>query len=362
VPHRRCRECGIPRRIGRVHHWQTNGTIVNAQNPTLRHVFMEADFLPELRRRISEGLGYPVNGLFYDAERIAIRGTVEAFLGSLTYRVPSRVPFMRSLVVRYFNNLAWQTGTASSCTVKYKPGKYGVARMRNPFDLDLMAAVVAGAFEALDKKPFSSSWSKQDADYLIRVEAMHGNPDRSERFEIQSLPAKPGENQLPLCPSCGLPAGLGHLEWRDAEGIIIDRRSGTRMINLDGYTSILVNRELLRELGEEALPIIIGAERDATIKMLMQEGVRNDAPGENGENRLREMLDILPLYGWGLASSIEYSPGNLMHIWVDNPYDEYLLAGRISGFYQVIEGREAQVNWSLPEPSTICYTLSPNEG
>jgi len=28
-------------------------------------------------------------------------------------------------------------------------------------------------------------------------------------------------------------------------------------------------------------------------------------------------------------------------------------------FYQAIEGREVGVNWSLSEPSTICYTLTP---
>jgi len=44
------------------------------------------------------------------------------------------------------------------------------------------------------------------------------------------------------------------------------------------------------------------------------------------------MLDLLPLYGWGLAVDVEYSPGSLMHVWVDNPYDQYLLAGRLCGF------------------------------
>jgi len=161
---------------------------------------------------------------------------------------------MRGLVVRFFNNLAWQTGTAWSRTVStnrvIRRGAHA-----HPFDLDLMAAVVAGAFEALERRPFNASWSKQDGDYLIRVEIAEGKPELSERLEIRYLPLRPGDHHLQTCPSCGIPIGMGNLEWRENEGIIVDRRSGTRKINLERLYHPAVNQELLRELGEEALPI-----------------------------------------------------------------------------------------------------------
>ena len=141
----RQKTCGVPGQVGRLHRWMTNGTIVDARMTGIRQVFMAADFLPELRERISEGLDFPVSPIFYEAERNSVRVTVEAFLRGPLLRLTARIPIFRRAAVHYFNNLAWATGTASSHTVAYHSGRYGLALMRNPFDLDLMAAVVVGA-------------------------------------------------------------------------------------------------------------------------------------------------------------------------------------------------------------------------
>ena len=364
--YRRCKVCGIPLRIGRLHHWMTNGTIVNARVPGIRQVFMEADFLPELRRRISDGLGFPVNRIFYEAERNSVRITVEAFLRGPLLRVAARIPVFRRAAVHYFNNLAWQTGTAASKTLAYRSGRYGLARMHNPFDLDLMAAVVVGAFEALERKPFRSFWKKENGAYLLRVEAEPEKPELSGRLEARPEALKEGSLRLHSCPLCGLPAELSHLEWLEKEGLIIDRRRGIRMINLDGYTSRLVNRELVRELGESVVPIIIDAKRDYTLKMLDDLGMRPLMDREQRGEALLDMLSLLPLYGWGMASDLEYMPGSTLRVWVDNPFDEYLIAGRLAAFYEVAEGKRARVEWRSSALSTVIYVLSPaaisNEG
>jgi len=339
----------------------TNGTIVNVRNPEIRQVFMEADFLPELRRRISEGLEFPVNRIFYEAERNSVRVTVESFLAAPGMRFASRFSLLKRAVVHYFNNLAWLTGTANSSTVEYRANSHGVARMRNPFDLDLMAAVVVGAFEALEKRPLRSFWKKENDDYLLRVEVMEEKPELSERLEVDFPPVKEGDYRLQACPRCGLPIKLRHLEWRGEEGLIIDRRRDIRMINLDGYTPYLVNRELVHELGDEVIPIIIEAEREHTSRMLEDLEIRGGGLEEHRRDLLMELLSLLPLYGQGLASDIDYNPGGTLRVWVDNPYDEYLIAGRLAAFYQVIEEREARVEWSRPDPSSANYLLTPQQ-
>lgn len=359
VKYRRCKVCGIPKRIGRVHHWRTNGTIVNARMPRIRQVFMEADFLPELRSRISDGLGFPVNRLFYEAERNSVRITVEGFLKGPMLRLFARIPIFRRAAVHYFNNLAWVTGTANSKTVAYHSGKYGLARMHNPFDLDLMSAVVVGAFEALERKPFRSFWKKENSSYLLRVEVASEKPDYSDRLEVEYEPLKGVDFHLPSCPRCGLPMELSHLEWNEDEGIITDRRRGIRMINLDGYTPRLVNRELIRELGEAVIPIIIEAKRDYTLRMLEELGIRSESEEGRRRELLQDMLSFLPLYGWGLASELEYTPGSTLRVWVVNPIDEYLIAGRLAAFYEVAEGRRARVDWSEVEPAIVSYLLAP---
>jgi hypothetical protein len=337
----------------------TNGTIVNARNAEIRQVFMEADFLPELRRRISEGLEFPVNRVFYEAERNSVRIVVESFLTAPLLRTAARTSFLKRAVVHYFNNLAWLTGTANSSTVEYKANSHGVARMRNPFDLDLMAAVVVGAFEALEKRPLRSFWKKENSDYLLRVEVMEEKPELSGRLEVDFPPAKEGDYRLRTCPRCGLPIGLKHLEWRGDEGVIIDRRRDIRMINLDGYAPYLVSRELVRELGDDAGSIIIEAEREYTVRMLKDLDISGGELEEQMRDVLQEMLSLLPLYGQGLATDIEYTPGGTLRVWVDNPYDEYLIAGRLAAFYEILEDNKARVDWSRPEPSSAQYLLTP---
>ncbi|MDD3718915.1 MAG: hypothetical protein PHP28_09660 [Actinomycetota bacterium] len=360
MKHRRCKTCGVPGQVGRLHRWMTNGTIVNARMTGIRQVFMEADFLPELRERISEGLDFPVSPIFYEAERNSVRVTVEAFLRGPLLRLTARIPIFRRAAVHYFNNLAWATGTASSHTVAYHSGRYGLALMRNPFDLDLMAAVVVGAFEALERKPFRSFWKKEDGAYLLRVEVIKEKPELSGRLEVESEVLKEGDLHLRSCPRCGLPLDLSHLEWREEEGMIIDRRRGMRMINLDGYTPRLVNRELVRELGEEVIPIIIDAKRDYTLKMLKDLGIRSGEDDKARLEALRDMLSLLPLYGWGMASETEYTPGGTLRVWVDNPFDEYLIAGRLAAFYEAAEGKRARVEWRDSGPASITYVLTPS--
>ena len=216
------------------------------------------------------------------------------------------------------------------------------------------------AFEALERKPFRSFWKKEDGAYLLRVEVIKEKPELSGRLEVESEVLKEGDLHLRSCPRCGLPLDLSHLEWREEEGMIIDRRRGMRMINLDGYTPRLVNRELVRELGEEVIPIIIDAKRDYTLKMLKDLGIRSGEDDKARLEALRDMLSLLPLYGWGMASETEYTPGGTLRVWVDNPFDEYLIAGRLAAFYEAAEGKRARVEWRDSGPASITYVLTPS--
>lgn len=354
----RCSVCGVPKMVSRMNRWESNGTIVSRGDPRIRQVFYEADLLPELRRRISEGLGFPVNRIFYEAERNSVRIVIAALLQSQTIRLTLRIPPFKYGAVRFFNNMAWMTGTASSRTVEYRSGKYGVARMRNPWDLDLMAAVVVGAFEALEGKPLRSFWKKEDGEYLLRVEVTEYKPELSERLEVEFPPVKDGDYRHHRCPRCGVPLDIRHMEWREDEGLIIDKRRGIRMLNWEGFLLSLVARELIRELGDEVIPIIVDAERDYTLKMLDDLGLTSTSE-EARSDLLQEMLSLLPLYGQGLATDVEYTAGGALRVWVENPYSEYFMAGRLAAFYEAMEGKRARVDWSLTGPSSVSYILAP---
>ncbi|MBC7253603.1 MAG: hypothetical protein H5T72_06525 [Actinobacteria bacterium] len=357
---RRCSICGVPRIIGRLNAWMPNGTVVNLSNRRYRQIFYEADLLPEIRRRISEGLGFPVNRIFYEAERNSVREVVEGLLNN-----PARMVFLRVLplkrgAVHFFHQLAALTGTAHSRTLRYRPGRFGEAYIRNPWDLDLMAAVVVGAFEALEKKPYRAFWKKEGEGYILRVEATESKPEIADRLQVDYPPLKDGHFRHHLCPRCGVPLQLRHLEWREGEGVIVDRRRNTRMINWEAHSVRMVIRELVRELGEEVVPIIVDAERDRTLRMLRDLGLLG-LPDEERGRLLQEMLSQLPVYGYGLASEVEYTSGGILRVWVDNPYEELLMAGRLGAFYEAVEGRRARIDWSQAGPSTVSYILSPEK-
>jgi hypothetical protein len=355
----RCSVCGVPKMVSRMNRWMPNGTIVSRGDARIRQVFYEADLLPELRRRISEGLGFPVNRIFYEAERNSARIVIAALLESPAIRMALRIaPFKRG-TIHFFHNMAWMTGTASSRTVEYRARKYGVARMRNPWDLDLMAAVVVGAFEALEGKPLRSFWKKEDGEYLLRVEVTEMKPELSARLEVEFPPLKDGEFRHHRCPRCGVPLDIRHMEWREGEGVIIDKRRGIRMLNWEGFTLSLVTRELIRELGDEVIPIIVDAERDYTMKMLEDLGLTKPSEETRGD-LLQEMLSTLPLYGQGLATDIEHTPGGVLRVWIDNTYSEHFMAGRLAAFYEAMEGKRARVEWSQTGPSSVSYILTPS--
>ncbi len=356
--YRRCGICGVPKIVSRFNHWMPNGTIVSVGDPRVRQIFFEADLLPEIRRRISESLRFPVNRIFYEAERNSVRIVVEALLKSYAIRTTLRIPPFKRGAVRFFHQLSVLTGTAWSKTVEYHPGEYGVARFRNPWDLDLMAAVVVGAFEALEGVPMRSFWKKEDDEYLLRVEVTASKPEISERLEVDFPPVKGGDYRHHRCPSCGVPLEIRHMEWREEEGVIMDRRRGIRMLNWEGFTLYLVTRELVRELGDDVIPIIINAEREYTLKMLEDVGFTVVAEEERGE-MLREMLSLLPLYGQGLATDVEFTAGGALRVWIDNPYEEYFMAGKLAAFYEAMEGRRARVEWTHPKPAAVSYVLAP---
>jgi len=358
--YRRCKVCGVPRMVSRFNRWKSNGTIVSMGDQRVRQVFFEADLLPELRRRISEGLRFPVNRIFYEAERNAARVVVEALIKSQAVRLALRIPPFKRGAVKFFHELASMTGTVRSQTVEYHPRRYGVARMRNPWDLDLMAATVVGAFEALEGLPLRSFWKKEDGEYILRVEVVEEKPEISQRLEVDYPPVKEGDYRHHRCPRCGIPLAIRHLEWKEDEGLIVDRRRGNRMINWEGLTVNLITRELIRELGEDVVPIIIDAERDYTLKMLEDVGLTRGSGGA-AEDMLQDMLALLPLYGQGLSTEVEFTSGGTLRVWIDNPNDEYFMAGKLAAFYEAMEGKRARVDWFSAGPSSVSYLLTPLE-
>lgn len=362
----RCRTCGLPRIVGFFVKWNDNGTITQFMNRDFKVVALHHGFLDNLFSHIEAHLGLPVEHIAFEAQRKASSAVFQAFYDRLPgIRLATRLKFVRRMGVEQFNKVATITGQCHSQTLEYVPGSYGVARMRNPFHLHLMAANVVGAFETLEGVPFRHSWEEEQGDsFVIRVEATGKKPEIAERLELERIRILPPMGfKHERCPRCKAPLALSHLQWLENEGIILDNRTGARVILLDGYMVTTVFRELARELGDEMYGLMVEAQRDWTVEHVEQLGLvegQGNGPLSSFEleKGYREYLSLLPLYGQGNPVRLEMKNSRVL-VTVENPYERNILAGTLRGLYEALEQTGSKVMWTEDREGAVSYTVEP---
>ncbi len=338
--------------------WNDNGTICERMMPDLRAVLLEADLFNDLFARIEEKMGISISHLVFEAQRNAAKEVIDGALNKLPLN-QIRVRLNKKLVVHVFCNIALITGQSYARVVRYQPGVEGEALIRNPYNRELMAAIILGAFESLERKPFEHTWMVIDGDDVIAVTASSSKPEVSERLAVHMPPLKPGNLRFPRCRVCGVPRELSYLEWREKEGIIMDTRRGVRMAFLDGFTPTTVFREMEKELGEDIYPVIIKAQKETThrhldqLKLISPED-RNSPAGNRAI--YEKALAPLPLWGQGNPVSLEQENG-FLRVTVENPYNEHLLAGHMAAIFEAVEGRESEITWEKPDLQTAVFTV-----
>jgi hypothetical protein len=355
----KCWRCGFPLWFAMTIRWNENGTISQRMRPGNRAVIVESEIFNEVFSCIEEKIGVSLSHLVFEAQRNASREVIDAMLAKYPFKAGKWGP-LKQPAVHFFCRLASVTGQSYARPLYYKPGREGEAVVRNPYNRELMAAVILGAFESLEGKPFRHSWKRIDGDDVIHIEAARAKPEISGRMEVTLLPTREGSLRLDRCPVCKVPRDLWYLQWREEEGEILDKRRGVRLTFLDGYTPNVVFRELERELGEAVPPLIINAQKKAVLRHIEDLGLaeRGRFSSEEGRTEFyREMLDNLPLWGQGYAEEWSHSPGRL-EVEVVNPYNDYLLAGQMAGIFEAVEEREARVEWEKPDPASIRFHIT----
>ena len=324
---------------------------------------IESDLLGSIFTRIQDELGIPISHLVFEAQRNAVAVGIDDLLSSFPLSL-GRIGPNKHIVPRFFCRLSIWLGTAFAEVTRYRPGRIGEAIVRNPYNRELMAALILGAFEGLEHIPYQHTWKKMNGDDVISITPAEDKPEVSQRLVVSTPEVKPGSRDLPRCSSCSVPGDLSYLEWREDEGIVIDRRRNTRVNFIDGYTPGVVFRELEEELGESVIPLIIKVGKELSHRRLQDLGLsENDKEklaGAERESFYEMAMATLPLWGQGNPVSFEQEGGSLK-VRVDNPYHEYLLAGQMAALFEAVEGVEAEVNWEMPEPSSITFTVQAAE-
>ncbi len=355
---KKCRICGFPYWLARSLVWNDNGTITSKNRPDFRTLIIEADHLSRIFRKIEEVLGVSIQHIVFEAQRNAAKDVIDGNIDRMRWAI-RHVPGVRRLIITYFNRMASWTGQGYAKTIDFGKDGSGAAIIRNPFNRELMSAVVVGALESLGEQPYGCRWEKRGQDDVIVVEPSGERPEIAERLTYTVPRSKPGGRHYQPCPTCGVPVLLKDMEWREDEGLMFDARSGVRMVILEIYTTGVVLRELARELGDDIYPVIIAAQREFSLEHIQREFL--SAPGPSGEpdkeSLYGDVLDSIALRGQGNPVSREVD-GDGLTIVVDNPFDEHLLAGHLSALYELAEGGEPQVSWESNGASSVTYTLT----
>ncbi len=360
----RCRECGFPRMVSFFIKWNDNGTITQLMRKDFRVAVLHFGFLDNLFSNIEAKLGLSIEHIAFEGQRNASKATFAAF----TDRMPGayfflRPTFAKRVAVEQFNKVGVITGQCHSQTLEYEPGRYGVARIRNPFNFRLMAANVVGAFETLERVPFKYTWEEEAPDtYVIRVEPTGERTEISERLALDYQPTVPGYLAHDRCPRCKVPRALSsHLRWLENDGIILDTRTGSRVVMLDGYMVAAVFREMVRELGEEINELLVDAQREWTVDHVGQLGLAETngaASREDLEKAYREYLEDMALYGLGNPVSFSMDDSTVK-VKVENPYEVHIIAGTLQGLREALEKSPREVEWSALGRGTVEYSVTP---
>jgi hypothetical protein len=359
----RCRECGFPRLVSAVVKWNDNGTITQLMRKDFRVVVLHHGFIDNLFSGIESKLGLSIEHIAFEAQRNASMAVFKA-VGDRTpgLRFWLRFSGIKRMGVEQFNKVATITGQCLSETLEYVPGVYGIARLSNPFHAGMMAANVVGAFEFLEGFPFEYTLEEESRDaYIIKIRRSE-KPEFAERMELDFAPVLPGSRTVERCPRCHVPRAMAsQLKWMENDGIILDTRTATRVIMLDGYMLSAVFRELASELGDEIYQMMVDAQREWTVDHVEQLGlVGGDGPLETGalEKAYRDYLEGLALHGQGNPVEFTMSDSSIK-VTVENSYEPHVLAGTLQGLYEALEKTPGRVTWEEPRAQVATYTVEP---
>lgn len=360
---RRCETCGLPRKLSERYVWLGNGVILARLDPGMRMVIFEADYYSFVWSELERRLGV-------NAADAMIRGQQAA---TFDYLKNHLIYGWRKAAVRYlptrlvFDTVMKEMTLLGLCRMEllaHRWRRFIVLRISSPFDIISIAWGAKGLLEYATGKKAEVSWKKEGGDYVLTVALMtRGDATEMDEKDLEIMrEAKQealmgggfistGEERGDPCSACGLPRALTELEWVEEEGVIRRRDSGRRYIFSTGHIFIGVVRDLERKLGMDL---------DTTVMEITKEFHLRDLRGINIRTRhgaYRSAARYLLAGGFGKVLEYSYGEGHL-EMTIANPFYLPRLVGRIAGLFEFLEGEEARISYSMPEPQLLKLELS----
>lgn len=361
MPLKKCRRCGCPSFLARRYTWTDDGVITERHNPDSRIIVYEKDFLSFLWKELEYRLGFPVWEKILTSQRLAVRDYLENNILTGWY-----YPFVRALPLRLFLRRIEEQiaafGMGLMGLVKYRRRGLAVMKVKQPFDIVIVAAGVREVVENLWGVPCDVAWREEDGSFTVSVvpggaRRAEGGEDlealrsmrRAKREAVGEM-VRLGGDPAPRCPACGLPLELSRLLWEEERGTVVWRDTGWRMIFSTAYISIGTIREVEREHGIELDPVILDISRH-----FHRRRTESLPSAERGE-MYRMLLSFLDWGGLGRVVHSAWGEGYL-EVTVANPLYPPRLVGRLAGMFESIEGGEAAVSMDWIRPGFLRVSL-----
>jgi len=356
---RRCRKCGLPLRLSRGYVWPGNGVILARQDPTMRMSVVEADLYAHIWSELEERLGVNISDTMIRGQRAANQDYLESNIiyGWRKYAV--RYLPMRVMFERIANEIAL-FGFGNIELLEYHKKKILVMKVKHPFDIISLAWGAKGTVEFANDMSSELAWRYEGDDIVLSIqfvpregggeeadlEAMRQIRDAKRELSLAGRLLPPQGDRGDPCPSCGLPAALTELEWREDEGTIFRRGGDQRFIFTTGHILVTVIRDLETRLGRDLEPLVIKIIKEYHLRRLQGIPIRT----RNGAYRAAARYILAG--GFGEVRDFNCGEGYL-EMTIANPFYPPRLVGRIAGLFEYVEEQEADISYQTSDPQLL---------
>ena len=355
---RYCR-CGAPFYTRLFREWNKDGTSTARFHRDIRLCHVEDEEINRILTGISEQIGYPIDRIALEGERKAFRAVTYGVLkrGANLLAAPGKTSVGGRQGMKIGLEVGRTVGHGKGRLVEYEPGRRALIEAENVVNTTLGAGDLMGVFEALHD--VTADIRVEESGDVLRIELEKVKDgltwEDMDRLALENRPTRPGRYDFRRCARCGTPLDVTErIKWDVAAGVVTDRRTGVRLATLLATSFNAVIRELEKELGDEIPGMVAELEREYVAESIGARLTRM----KRTERQYKELMADFPPFGMGNPVEVARGRGRLT-AWIDNPFCQPMVAGRIAGLFQAVEEVEPRFEWtSGNEPYVIVEVTS----
>lgn len=354
----RCSGCGAPIYTRIFRQWNDDGTVTGRFSGGIRICHIEAGEVCALVDGVSSRIGHPIDRIVVEGERKSSRViTDETFTaGHGLLGLLGRSWGGSPVSLRISHAISRSVGYGRPELLEYRRGRLLRLRVRNPFCSPFVVGDIWGNFEALHRITAGCRWEEEPNAVTINIEKMFDGMKEPypDRLALQKMATLPGDVRFDRCPKCGIPREVTRaIEWDLEAGIVRSRNSGRREVTIMVEAVNAVIRELTEELGDTIPAMVEDIEREYIAGVMSGSGLSGT------EDEYGKLARELMVMGMGNPVSVRKSDG-VLEVRIENPFCEPLLAGRVAGYYQALEGVKPETGWTPDVAGYMDITVAPS--